>query len=243
MSASLITLGGVDANAVRTADRRVLVGYAAAVAKNARDLLADAELLLEAGRWARAYSLAALADEEWAKAYAVLTLSFTTPAQRERIPVRDFLGWHRLKMMGAVLLRVFDGARPGVAGRVAGTSDLAGVLRGAEQQAVDDDAAKQRGLYADLLANGTLSLPSDVSESEAQEAVARARETGVSAALLHDREALAGFADPPAEALVLAEALFARLLEAKGVSDADGAAAWVGDMAARLAAGNPPPEA
>ena len=70
----MATLGGVDTNAVRTADRQMLVGLAAAVAENARDLLADAELLLGAGRWARAYSLALLAAEEWAKAYAVITL-------------------------------------------------------------------------------------------------------------------------------------------------------------------------
>jgi AbiV family abortive infection protein len=50
----------------------VLVGFAAAAAQNARDLLADAELLLGAGHWARAYSLALLAAEEWAKAYAVM---------------------------------------------------------------------------------------------------------------------------------------------------------------------------
>lgn len=63
----LATLDGVDANTVRTADRSALVGLAAASAENAGDLLADAELLLGAGRWARAYSLALLAAEEWAK--------------------------------------------------------------------------------------------------------------------------------------------------------------------------------
>jgi hypothetical protein len=88
---SPITLHWVDVDAVRAADRCVLVGYAAAVAENARDLLADAEFLLAAGRWARAHSLALLASEEWAKAYAVLTLSFMPPAVRARVPVRDFL--------------------------------------------------------------------------------------------------------------------------------------------------------
>lgn len=46
------------------------------------------------------------------------------------------------------------------------------------------------------MADGTLSLPSDVSESDSRDAVAQARAVGSSAALLHDKEALAGFADP-----------------------------------------------
>jgi hypothetical protein len=98
-----------------------------------------------------------LASEEWAKAYAVLTLSFMPPEVRARMPVRDFLEGHRLKIMGALLLRLLDGARPGVAGRVAGMAGLADALRTAEQQADDANTAKQRGLYADLLADGTLS--------------------------------------------------------------------------------------
>jgi AbiV family abortive infection protein len=229
----------VDAEAVLRADRRVLVGYASDVAENARGLLADAELLLEAGRWARAYSLALLAAEEWAKAYAVLTLSFMTPEMRARIPVRGFLEWHRLKLAGAFLIRVLDAARPGVAGRVAAMPGLADVLSTAGQQAEDANAAKQRGLYADLLADGTVSLPSAVTEGEAAEAVARARKAGASAALLHDQDALARLADPPAEALALADVLFGRLFEAE-VNDAQAAAALIADVAARLSPAEDP---
>jgi AbiV len=115
----LTNLGSVDAKAVRRAGRSALVAYAAAAAANTRGLLDDAELLLDVGRWARAYSLAVLAAEEWAKAYSVLTLSFMAPETRAQIPVRDFLEGHRMKMMGALLLLILDGARPGVAGRVA----------------------------------------------------------------------------------------------------------------------------
>jgi hypothetical protein len=101
-----------------------------------------------------------------------------TPEMRARVPVREFLEWHRLKLAGAFLMRVVDAARPGVAGRVAAMPDLAGVLSVAGQQADDANAAKQRGLYADLLADGIVSLPSAMTEGEAAEAVARARQAG-----------------------------------------------------------------
>jgi AbiV family abortive infection protein len=81
--------------------------------------------------------------------------------------MRDFLEGHRLKFMGALLLCLLDGARPGVADRVAGMAGLADALRAAEHQADGANTAKQRGLYADLLADGALSLPSDISEEKA----------------------------------------------------------------------------
>jgi AbiV family abortive infection protein len=229
----------VDVEAVLRTDRRVLVGYAADVAENARGLLADGELLLEVGRWARAYSLALLAAEGWAKAYSVLTLSLMTAEMRARVPVRKFLEWHRLKLAGAFLIRVLDAARPGVAAM----PDLAGVLSAAGLQADNANAAKQRRLYADLFADGTVSLPSAITEGEAAEAAARARararESGASAALLHDQDALAKFADPPSEALDLADVLFGRLFEAE-VDDAEAAAALIGDVAARLSPAEDP---
>jgi AbiV family abortive infection protein len=67
-------------------------------------VLADAELL-GAGRWARAHALAGLAAEEWGKASAVITLSFMPPEARARIPVRELLEDHRMKMAGALLMR------------------------------------------------------------------------------------------------------------------------------------------
>ena len=222
---------------MRAADRHVLVGYAAAIAGNAGDLLGDAEVLLSAGRWARAHSLAVLASEEWAKAYAVLTLSFMPPEVRARVSVREFLEGHRLKIMCAQLLRLVDGApEPGVAERVAGMAGLADMLRAAERQASDANAAKQRGLYADLLADGTLSLPSDISGDEAAAAVVQAQEVGAAAFLLHDPDALAAFADPSPEAVALAETVFGSWTDAEGViSDADAAAKVLRDLASAIA--------
>lgn len=224
-------------NAVRSADRRVLVEFTADAAENARGLLADAEFLLEDRRWARSYSLAFQASEEWAKAYAALTLSFMSLEVRAQIPareLRDFLEGHRLKAMGAVLMRVVEAARPGVVGRVAAMPGLADEFMAAGQQAAEANAAKERGLYVDLRADGTLSRPSDVTEDEAAEAVERARDVRASAALLHDQDALAAFADPPAEGLAVADALWGRWLAAK-VHDAEEAAGFISDIAARLA--------
>ena len=220
----------------------MLVELAAGVTENARGLLADAELLLESGRWARAYSLALLASEEWAKAYAVLTLSFMSPGVRSQITgrtLRYFLEGHLLKATGAELLRVAEAARPGVAGRIAAMPDLAGVLTAAGQHAADDNAAKERGLYADMRADGTVSRPSGVTEGEAADAVARAREVGAQAALLHDQDALAAFANPPAEGLAMADAFFGRWLDAKADS-AEDAARFSADMAARVAPSEDP---
>jgi AbiV family abortive infection protein len=236
ISSSKATICQMDASAVRAADRHVLVGYAAAITGNARDLLGDAEVLLSAGRWARAHSLAVLASEEWAKAYAVLTLSFMPPEVRARVSVREFLEGHRLKIMCAQLLHLVDGAQPGVAERVAGMTGLADMLRAAQRQASDANAAKQRGLYADLLADGMLSLPSDISGDEAAAAVVQAQEVGAAAFLLHDPDALAAFADLSPEAVALAETVFGSWTDAGGViSDADAAAKVLRDLASAIA--------
>lgn len=229
----------MNADAVQAADRHVLVRYAAAVAENARSLLEDAEFLLAAGRWARAHSLAILAREEWAKAYSVLTLSLMSQETRSRLSARDlkaFLEGHQLKNMGAHMLRLVNGAQPGVASRVAGMAGLADELRAAEAQAGEANLAKQRGLYADLLADGTLSLPSSVSKDEAERMIEQAREVSMSAALLHDPAAIAALASPPPEAVALSDALFGSMLASlQQAGTADGVATVIQDVASRLA--------
>jgi len=47
-----------------------------------------------------------LAAEEWEKASAVITLSFMPPEARARIPVRELLEDHRMKLAGALLMRI-----------------------------------------------------------------------------------------------------------------------------------------
>jgi len=92
------------------------------------------------------------------------------------------------------------------------------------------------------MTGGVISRPSDVTGGEAAGAVATAREAGGAAALLHDQAALARLADPPAEALPAAEAVFRGWFEAEPAQDAEGAAAFVADVVARLAPAGAPQE-
>ena len=226
----------MDVTPFRSADRHTLAAYMAAVAANGRELLSDAELLLEHGRHARAYSLAYLAAEEWAKAQMVFTLALMpgdVRAQMRNDDLRTMLAAHELKAMGAALMRMLEAARPGVAGRLAAIPDLVSVLTAALAQARNTNAAKERGLYTDLRADGSLSGPSDVSEAEATDAVAYAREVGDQAALLHDPDTLAALADPPAEVLQVSDAVF-RMWAGQSNDPASATATLMG-IAAQLA--------
>jgi len=76
------------------------------------------------------------------------------------------------------------------------------------------------------LADGTLSLPSGISRDEAAATAGRqAQDAGAAAALLHDSDALAAFANPSPAAVTLAEALFgSRTGPQDVIGDADAAA-------------------
>ena len=65
-----------------------------AAARNAHDLLHDAEVLAEAGRSARAHALAALAIEEVGKAGSLATLTAMPETVRAQAPVGRMLEWH-----------------------------------------------------------------------------------------------------------------------------------------------------
>jgi hypothetical protein len=155
---------------------------------------------------------------------------------RAKINLRETLEGHTAKMMGALLTSAVQASRPGVAERVAAMPDLAALLTSVAQQAGQENLSKKRGLYADLMAGGELSLPSDVTEAEAVEAAARAREVGESAALLHDQDALAAFADVSEEAQQALDAMFTGWAALSGIEDADAAAVVIADFARRAAA-------
>jgi hypothetical protein len=121
----------VDLSAVRAATRSELAVAAAAATRNAGDLVLDAEILAEAHRAARAYSLAALAVEEVGKGFNLGVLAGMPDALKERAPVGRMLEWHQLRQAKGQLLAAVPYGPPGLASRLLAISvaDLARVLR------------------------------------------------------------------------------------------------------------------
>lgn len=140
---------------------------APAAARNARDLLADAEILLENQRWPRAHALAVLAGEEAAKAYAcVCDVVFGVP----KVSRHDLERGHtrKLQLARAMTDLVIPLARAGQELLTTAPPTPTQV----EGMAREDNEAKKRGLYVDISADGSLQRPSDIGESEARAAIA-----------------------------------------------------------------------
>lgn len=193
-----------------------LVRCAVAAAANARDLLGDAEWLSAAVRNARAYALAALAVEEAGKAVSLAGLAVMPANLRAQAPVGRMLEWHQLKLVGGMMIGAmpFGGrALPAQLAAMAPT-ELAVILDNAEVLAEEVDRLKQRGLYADIDADGQIRIPSEVSEADVAAQLARARQAVSAASLLLDPGMPAELLDPPAESVELARALVSAFAEA-----------------------------
>src|SRR5215468_9532921 len=109
----------MDLKAVKEASRQQLIACAAAAATNGRDLLDDAELLSDAARHPRAYSLAVLAVEEYGKAVSLLSLAVMPENLRAQAPVRRMLECHPMKQIGGLLLAVLPFSESGPAASLA----------------------------------------------------------------------------------------------------------------------------
>ena len=223
----LASLEPVDLSAVKAAARPELVGYAAAAADNAMDLLDDAELLSGAGRRARAYSAAVLAIEEFGKAAGLLALALMPESLRAGAPVRRILEWHQLKQVGGLLMAIVHFGPPGLPAKLAALpdSELARILTMTETLAQDADRLKLRGLYVDMDKHGRIRRPSEVTDLEVAEQLAWARQAAWSASLLRDPGDRAWLCDPPAEAVELSRALVGALTEAGDVGSPKAASA------------------
>jgi AbiV family abortive infection protein len=123
----------------RTPDRQTLLLFGLAAMKNARDLLEDAQILLEAGRWARAYAIAVLSSEEFGKAGVAMRLWSLRSAELEQVVVRRLTGDHRVKLEAAYQHEGF---------LAEGEQWLDKVL-GAPAEARHENLDKQRALYVD----------------------------------------------------------------------------------------------
>jgi AbiV family abortive infection protein len=232
----LTTLGDVTSKGVKAAGRSALVGYVAAIAENGHGLVSDAELLFGCGRWARAYTVAALASEEFGKAAGVLALVLMPDDIRAQMPVRDLLEWHRLKQVGGLLMAVVQAGTPGIAARIAATpaDQLAVILEETAAQADESDQWKKRGLYVDMDDYGQIQRPADITEAEAAEGLARAREVAASAGLLTDPAAHALFSNPSPQALAFSSELFSAYFAAADLAGPEDAAMAALDIASRV---------
>jgi AbiV family abortive infection protein len=201
----------VDLRAVKEASRPELAACAIAAARNAQGLLQDAELLAGSGRTARAYSLAALAVEECGKAMDLVALALMPERLRAQAPVGRMLEWHQLKQVGGLLMAVVPLAS--VASRLADmpTAELAQTLSILDAPADEADRLKRRGFYVDMDRGRRIREPSEITESEAESQLRRARQAAASAFVLLGTDPQARLASPPAESVEFAEELVTAL--------------------------------
>ena len=188
-----------------------------AAARNAQDLLNDAQVLAEAGCPARAYSLAALAVEEAGKASSLSILTMMLEDLRARAPVGRMLEWHQLKQaaglfIAAVPCRIQEIA-PTLAAMPAG--ELAQFLTALRAPADEADRLKRRGLYVDVGRGGKIREPSEITETDVISQLAQAGQVTSAAGQLLEPETQALLADPVAEMVELSRAAVSALTEAR----------------------------
>ncbi len=217
----------MDLRAVKAAKGAELLAYAVASANNAQGLLDDAELLSEAGRNARAYSLAVLAVEEFGKAVNLVAIAAMPDNLRAQAPVRRMLEWHQLKQIGGLLMAVVPISNPGAATRLANMplSQLTEILNTTHAFVQDSDRLKLRGLYVDMQVDARIRQPSEITMTEVRDQIGRARQVASSASKIHDPAVRARLADPPTETIELSRALVSAFAEAGDLRKPEAAAA------------------
>jgi AbiV family abortive infection protein len=134
-----------------------------AAEENARSLIGDAEVLLCAGRWPRAYSLAVLAHEECGKSLMAMAL-LGAPGVVLRQPrwMQELRSGHGRKLISTYQHQAM--VSPG--DFIAKTNESPDLAR-------TSNLGKQRGFYVDLADDESVRRPSDVTEAEARAEVAR----------------------------------------------------------------------
>jgi len=200
-------VASVDLGAVKAATRTELAAYAVACARNAQGLLHDAELLAGAESTARAYSLAALAVEACGKAAELTALAVMPRKLRAQAPVGRMLEWHQLKLVGGLLL-----AQVGLAGSAAWLArmpaeELTRVRAALVEPADEADRLKRRGLYVDMDRDRRIREPSEITESEVDIQLGRARQAVAAASPLLNPDVQARIANPAAEGAEFAQEL------------------------------------
>ena len=198
------------------AGRAELLACAVAAARNAQELLHDAEALAGSGSMARAYSLAVLAVEESGKAAGLTALAGLPNEMRTHAAAGRLLQWHQLKQVGGLLIAAVTYEAPGVAAKLAAmpATQVTQILRSLGESADEADRLKRRGLYVDMGPSGRIREPSEISEAEVTAQFARAQQATASAGMLLDPQVQAAIAIPPAEAVEFCGALAGALTQA-----------------------------
>lgn len=201
----------MDLRAVKAATSPELASCTIAAARNAQGLLHDAEVLAEAGCIARAYSLAALTVEECGKAACLAVLAVLPKRLRTHAPVGRMLEWHQLKQIGGLLIA----AAPGAASKLAAmpATRAAQILSTLNACAEEADRLKRRGFYVDMDRGARIREPSEITEAEVTDQLARARRAAASARGLLTADVRSRIANPSAESRELAGAMVEALTE------------------------------
>jgi AbiV family abortive infection protein len=142
-----------------------LLALLQAAKANAEDLISDAELLADAGRFPRAHALATLAHEEIGKAQLCL-LAVMLP----EITHEEF--WAAFKSHTGKLIRVTGFGRLSSAEPIGPIAAYAKIVKGQSSSA---HTRKLRGLYVDYK-GGRVLLPRQVNEKEAKSQIRSADE-------------------------------------------------------------------
>jgi AbiV family abortive infection protein len=175
--------------AVRSAPRPVLAAAAAAAARNAGDLVDEAQLLAESGYRARAVALAALSVEECGKAISMSALAGMPESLRAQAPLRKMLEWHQAKQAtGGLIALTPPTGPPGLAPKLLAmpAADLTRILTAVEKPAEEADQLKRRCLYADVAQGGQIREPLEVTEAQVTSQLDRARDAAGYASLMLD---------------------------------------------------------
>jgi AbiV family abortive infection protein len=138
-----------------------LLKLAQAALSNAGDLLADARLLFDAGRFARAHALATLACEELGKEQECLRAIWLPPAPRL---FWDTFNNHTRKLGHAQALAVADSGEP--------IHSPHGFNQRVNQRSHSAHQRKLRGLYVGY-ADGEPQLPGEITEHETRQLIER----------------------------------------------------------------------
>jgi len=228
----------VDLSSVQAASAPVLIRGTIAAAGNAQDLLRDAQLLAQAGSWARAYSLAALAIEEAGKAASLALLTAMPAALRAQAPVGRMLEWHQLKQLQGLLIGAVSYRAPCFAATVAAmpADELTQILTTLDAPAEQADRLKRSGLYVDVDRGGRVREPSQITQAEVLSLLARAGQAVSAAGETFEPDAAARLLNPPAAAIECSRAAVSAFAEVGSARTPQAAADVVLTMMSKLRA-------